>query len=303
MLVVDQVIARVIQKEGGSKYTNIPGDAGGPTKFGVTLKTLSAWLNRNCTADDVKSMSLETAIAIYKQKYYSGPGIDALPICDELKENVFDFAVNAGPARAITLLQKLVGAKEDGVLGPASYNAARKTELAIGSVALNNAYVDSRLQFYKNLAKTKPQNKKFLKGWINRAESFRLRNSMQITAYTEQKISKVVAIAVQETETVTAVAPPKPLVKSRTLWSQCAIAVATVASAAAPLAQQASDAATTVQGAMEYLPSLKYLFVGLTLAATTFTVIAKLDDYRKAKKLAKTVQENSTDVASANVKE
>ena len=79
MKTVDQIIADVIKRE-GSKYTNDPTDRGGPTKYGITLRTLQAWRRsqgqtRKLQPHDVKILTREEAVAIYPEEVCEGSGV------------------------------------------------------------------------------------------------------------------------------------------------------------------------------------------------------------------------------------
>jgi lysozyme family protein len=97
MLSVKEIIEEIIRKEGG--YINHPNDRGGPTKFGVTQKTLSNYLGRPASIEDVKNMTVETASEIYERNYYKAPSIDTIP--QKLQPIVTDASVLYGPKRAI----------------------------------------------------------------------------------------------------------------------------------------------------------------------------------------------------------
>ena len=62
---VQHIIKEIIRREGG--YVNHPNDRGGPTKYGVTHKTLSRYLKREASIEDVKHMTEETAYEIYER--------------------------------------------------------------------------------------------------------------------------------------------------------------------------------------------------------------------------------------------
>jgi lysozyme family protein len=84
--------------EGG--YVNNPNDPGGPTKYGITLKTLAAYRRQSkVTAADVKALSLAEAAAILDSQYWRKVWGDELP--RGVDYAMFDFAVNSGPAQAV----------------------------------------------------------------------------------------------------------------------------------------------------------------------------------------------------------
>ena len=110
----------IIRVEGG--YVNDPVDKGGPTKYGITQKTLSQYLGRQASIDDVKNLTKETAREIYERHYLTGPRINTLP--SPIKEQILDIGVNSGPKTAIKMLQRVLNAAGfgpvtvDGVIGP-----------------------------------------------------------------------------------------------------------------------------------------------------------------------------------------
>jgi len=73
---------------------------------------------------------------------------------------VFDLAVNSGPSRGARFLQRVVGATEDGRIGPATLAAVRKAD----PTAVVGKLCDVRLAWLKTL-KTWPT---FGKGWERR---------------------------------------------------------------------------------------------------------------------------------------
>ena len=91
----DSVMTFVFKSEGG--YVNNPRDPGGPTNFGITIATLSHELGRAATTDEVKYMSRDTALAIYRKKYWNLIGGDTLPRGVDLME--MDICVNSGVGR------------------------------------------------------------------------------------------------------------------------------------------------------------------------------------------------------------
>jgi lysozyme family protein len=55
-------------------------------------------------------------LQIYRTRYWAPAGCDMVP--EQIKFPLFDLAVNSGPGRAARLLQRAVGAEEDGSVGP-----------------------------------------------------------------------------------------------------------------------------------------------------------------------------------------
>lgn len=68
MTVTDSILDDIILREGVT-YTNRPNDRGGPTKFGITLKTLSEWRNKACMPEDVEALEEPEARLIYQSIY------------------------------------------------------------------------------------------------------------------------------------------------------------------------------------------------------------------------------------------
>jgi lysozyme family protein len=75
------------------------------------------------TAGDVRALTRAEAASIYRRFYWDAVRADALP--PGLDHAVFDLAVNSGPPRASTLLQRVLGVAEDGLIGPITLEAAR----------------------------------------------------------------------------------------------------------------------------------------------------------------------------------
>src|SRR3954463_3182285 len=86
----------------GSKFTNIHGDPGGPTKWGITLRSaqednLDVDHDGDVDIDDVKGLTLEQAEDYYKRKWWL-PAYDSMTQLTATK--VCDTAINTGRDRA-----------------------------------------------------------------------------------------------------------------------------------------------------------------------------------------------------------
>lgn len=86
----------------GSDYVDNPRDPGGPTRYGITIATLSHELQHQATPADVRNISLGTAAKIYRAKYWNAIGADNLPSGVDLI--AFDICVNMGVGRALQFL-------------------------------------------------------------------------------------------------------------------------------------------------------------------------------------------------------
>jgi lysozyme family protein len=169
---IDKIISDIIKKEGG--FVNHPNDHGKATKWGVTQATLTDWLGREATIEDVKNLSQDDAFEIFYRLYYQAPHIDTLP--EAIQPIITDMAVNHGPKKAIKLLQEVLLANGenllvDGVCGKATDLAAHRIYGHIGTDLINQL-VSRRLAFYEGIVKNDAKQRVFLAGWRNRANSF-----------------------------------------------------------------------------------------------------------------------------------
>jgi lysozyme family protein len=156
-------VDKVLKHEGG--YTV---DQGGPTMRGITWRDNADLLTKmGYSKDTLKKLTPEHAKEIYKARYYTEPGVHKLP--EDLQYYVFDFAVNSGPPKAIKKLQKVIGVKQDGVLGPETVKKVQEYAKIHGMATLKKNYVGEREQFMRNLAKQDPnKHGGSLQGWLNR---------------------------------------------------------------------------------------------------------------------------------------
>ena len=88
-------------------YVNHPNDKGGPTNHGVTQQTLSGYLGRPASIDEVKNLDENTARDIYKKKFWD-------PIASKLEDPkaqmiAFNAAIASGPGYANRLIEKHKG--------------------------------------------------------------------------------------------------------------------------------------------------------------------------------------------------
>ncbi len=84
----------ILQAEGG--YVNIPNDPGGETKYGIAKAS-----HPNV---DIKNLTLDEALAIYKQQYWNPFDLDNMPLYIAIA--IFDTAVNMGGNYTAKMMDK-----------------------------------------------------------------------------------------------------------------------------------------------------------------------------------------------------
>lgn len=159
-------ISDIIRREGAA-YTNHPADRGGPTKWGITQATLTAYRKVQVTEFDVASLSEAEARAVYADLYIHRPRFDQISD-DRLRALVIDAGVNHGVEKAAKWLQRAVGVSDDGVLGPVSLAAINGADAG----RLYRAVLAERIKLYGTLITKDPKQAIFAAGWANRVAEF-----------------------------------------------------------------------------------------------------------------------------------
>jgi lysozyme family protein len=161
MTAFDTCFASVIHSEGG--FSNNPRDPGGITNLGVTKRAWEAWVGHSVTEQDMRQLTPAIVAPFYRANYWNAVHGDSFPVGIALC--LFHCAVNAGPKRAATLLQGIVGAVPDGAIGAGTQAAVRAFLSARGEQALVAAFQDALRAYYRSLSTFEV----FGRGWLNRA--------------------------------------------------------------------------------------------------------------------------------------
>lgn len=146
----------MIKHEGG--FVNHPKDPGGMTNLGVTKKVWDDWTGGNADEQEMRSLTPDKVAPLYKKRYWDAIKGDDLPSGIDLC--VFDCAVNSGVSRAVRILQRILGVKDDGVIGAVTISAVT----AIPVDDLIERYTEERQDFLESL----PTFSVFGKGWTTR---------------------------------------------------------------------------------------------------------------------------------------
>lgn len=134
----------------------------GWTQYGITLCTYKAFFGKNKTKEDLKKITDEEWFEIFRKGFYDRIKGDSI-VNDSICLLVVDFAYNSGVKTAIRQVQKALGCTADGIIGKITLgllNDDNQSEV-FEKIWLQRYY-------YYNLIAQKPNNKKFLKGWLRR---------------------------------------------------------------------------------------------------------------------------------------
>ena len=165
---IKKILDEVLEREGWPAYTEHPNDRGGPTKGGITIRTLESWRQRRCTRLELKRLPEDEAIRILFRRYAEVQGIPRLKN-SALQEQVIDNAILSGPSLAVKDLQRVVNVKDDGIIGNITVGAIESFE-DVREVC--NQLATTRALRLAGFVKQNPDQIVFLVGWLRRALSF-----------------------------------------------------------------------------------------------------------------------------------
>lgn len=162
--------AFTLDEEGG--YSNRSTDRGGPTRFGITLKTLTAWRQKKdpsviVTAEDVQNLTEDEATEIAKTEYWDYFELDALD--DEvLALIIFDQSYNRGQSAVTRDIQYIIGVKVDGVYGDHS----KAMFQSVNNMKMKVGLAEQCQRAYAHIATIDPSELANLGGWIKRSQKY-----------------------------------------------------------------------------------------------------------------------------------
>ena len=163
----EQALSFTLSKEGG--YVNDPDDPGGETNKGITVAVYNQYRrNHGEPLQSVHGITDEEISDIYKSEYWDKADCDLLSHGLEIAH--FDTAVNCGISGANEILQKCIGVRTDGMIGPAT-----KAKLAaVRHDLLIPVYLANRKYHYQAIVEEKPIMVKYLQGWVNRVNDLQI---------------------------------------------------------------------------------------------------------------------------------
>lgn len=153
----------ILRWEGG--FVNDKDDLGGATNMGVTLATYRSAFGSKKTVNDLKRMTRVQWGVIFKKYYW-----DKWKADDIKDQNVANILVDwlwASGAYGIKIPQRVLGVDVDGIVGPNTIAAVNARD----GRDLFDTIKQERKDFIERICQTRPQNKKFKNGWLNRINS------------------------------------------------------------------------------------------------------------------------------------
>jgi len=154
--------------EGG--YVNNPNDKGGSTNRGITFETLRLYNHFNGfgepTLNNLKNINFTLFCSILKWHSWDYWKADKI-VNQSVAELVVDWHFNSGKW-GITIPQRILGLESDGIVGKRTISAIN----GIGELVFNQLK-DARKKFFEDIVLNHPNQKVFLKGWINRINKFK----------------------------------------------------------------------------------------------------------------------------------
>lgn len=217
----DEFFKRAVEHE-GKVVEDVPGDGGGPTKWGITIGRLATRKGvklpkRGAKGWDALKAELyaltEAQIRdFYKRDYWDVVRADELP--PGIAYCVADYGLNSGPSRAIKALQMLCGNKQTGRMDDETIREAH----AFDRVELIMLYQEERARFLNAIVSNRPNQRKFLKGWMNRV------GDVKRAAIAMAESAPTVEVPVLPLPKAVEPEPPKPTmakeaVKSKSAWA------------------------------------------------------------------------------------
>lgn len=175
----EQLLNDIERREEWPTYSNRAADYGGPTKGGITLNTLSRYLRRPATIEELQELPRYLARSIYRTLFIQQwDWVTDTP----LRVLLVDYAVTSGQDDPTLALQRATGQTQDGVLGPKTREATLAA-IESDSVTLYKKVYKHRQDKFLDLAlkeesvrvfiaahpKTQLRN---LRGWLNRLFEF-----------------------------------------------------------------------------------------------------------------------------------
>lgn len=165
-----EILAPYIKKwEGG--FANDPADRGGATNKGVTIATFEAYCKAKSlpipSVERLKRMTDGEWLDILKTMFWDRWQADKIK-SQKLANILVDWVWGSG-VYGIKIPQRILGVKQDGIVGNKTLEALNAQD----PDKLFQVIYEARKKYLNDITTSRPINKRFLKGWLNRLEDIR----------------------------------------------------------------------------------------------------------------------------------
>ena len=177
MDVFERAYAFAARWEGG--LDDDPDDPGGVTKYGVSIKALKDMYRRSAsflgsigvlgpiTRQTIIDLTPEQAKLIFKREYWPAGFETLAETHPKMAFAAFDTALNMGMEYTRRLVQTAVGTTADGLWGPKTWKAIKEASDVLAVCSM----IEMRKVRYAEIAEHRPASRKYLQGWLNRANA------------------------------------------------------------------------------------------------------------------------------------
>ncbi len=149
--------------------TNDPDDRGGATMVGITINTYRDYCSRKKqpvpNEAQLSQLSYSEWLDILKTMFWDRWQADFIPD-QRVAEMLVDWVWTSG-SYGITIPQKLLGVKPDGIVGPKTLNAVNSSNPETLFQSLRQA----RVSYIDSICQSRSANRKFRTGWLRRINS------------------------------------------------------------------------------------------------------------------------------------
>ena len=152
--------------EGG--YANDPDDAGGCTMKGITIATYQRYFGKDKTCSDLKNITDDEWTYIFINGFWDKFKADQIEN-QSIAQLCVQMGWGSGTITAIKRIQRCLGCAADGIVGPITLS---KINQKPARDVFEKLWQMRRLWLIE--ISKKGNNKKYLKGWLNRLDDLKL---------------------------------------------------------------------------------------------------------------------------------
>lgn len=184
----DSAFNQLMYWEGGGKFHNVDGDAGGATNYGISLRFLKNLPldqsdidgDGHVTENDIRALTEEKARGFYLKHFWLHYQLGNIE-SEHIAIKLLNIYVNMRGRTAGRVAQRALhschvhSVKEDGYLGPLSFAAINEATCSPSLTAMYLCSLRAHQEgIYRLIVANNPAQEKFLNGWLRRARDQKL---------------------------------------------------------------------------------------------------------------------------------